>query len=303
VQEGTLRRGDVLLAGSAHGKVRAMLDDRGRQVDEAGPSMPVEVIGLNDVPSAGDPVHSVKNLKQAQEIASSRKTRDRRTLPSHTKISLEDLQARLREASQLDLKLVVKADVQGSLEAIHHALGELSGEKVRVTFVHTGVGAITEGDINLAVAAGALVIGFNVRPAGKAGLLAQKEGIEIRQYSVIYDVSDDVKKAMEGLLEPIYEEKPLGQAEVRKVFKIPGQGAVGGCMVTSGVVRRNGHARVHRGDEMLFEGKVATLKRFKDDAKEVRDGLECGIGFSGFNDLAEGDRIEAYELESKPQSL
>jgi translation initiation factor IF-2 len=304
VQEGTLTRGDVLLAGSAYGKVRAILDERGRQLGKAGPSTPVEVVGLDDIPSAGDPVHSFKDLKKAQEIAATRKVKERRSLmPATSKVSLEDLQARMSETEQLELKVIIKADVQGSVEALVQALNDLSTTKVRVIVVHAGVGAITEGDVNLGVAAKAIIVGFNVRPAGKAASLAQKEGIEIRQYSIIYDVSDDIKKAMEGLLAPTLVEKPIGKAEVRKLFRTSKAGVVAGCMVVSGSVRRNAGVRIYRNDEMVWEGKLDSLKRFKDDAKEVREGFDCGMSFAGFSELQEGDRVEAFEMQEVRQSL
>lgn len=304
VQSGTLCKGDVLLAGGAFGKVRAMLDDRGKNTAKAGPSKPVAVIGLNEVPSAGDPVHIVKSVKEAQTIAESRRAKERRTVMStHKKISLEELARRLTQGDQLEVKVVVKGDVQGSVEALCSALTELSTEKVKVTLVHSGVGAITEGDVNLAVAAKAIVVGFNVRPAGKAGPLAQKEGIEIRQYKVIYDVTDDVRATMEGLLAPTFVEKPIGKAEVRKLFKVGKSGLVAGCMVVSGVVRRNANAKVARQGENVWEGKLESLKRFKDDAREVREGFDCGIVLDGFAALEEGDIIEVMELEEVRQTL
>jgi translation initiation factor IF-2 len=304
ITDGTLERGDVILAGAAWGKVRAMIDDRGRSIASAGPSTPVSIIGLNDVPSAGDPVHVVTDPKKAQEIAEGRKSKERRSLlPSATKVSLEELARAMAEAAQLDLKVIVKADVQGSVEAIADALTRLGTEKVKVTIVHAAVGAITEGDVNLAVAAKALIIGFNVRPAGKANGLAQKEGIQIRLYSIIYDVVDDVKRAMEGLLEPTKVETTIGKAEIRQLFKISKAGWVAGCMVTEGVVRRTARARVIREGIVTFDGKLAALKRFKDDAREVKDGLECGLSFENFNDMKVGDTVECYEVQEVRQSL
>ena len=304
VQSGTLHRGDVLLAGSAFGKVRAMLDDRGKNADSAGPSMPVAVIGLNDVPAAGDPVHILKSLKEAQEIAESRRHRDRRSvMSSHKKVSLEELARRMSQADQLEVKLIIKADVQGSVEALSNALTELSTDKVKVTIVHAAVGAITEGDVNLAIAAKAIVVGFNARPAGKAGVLAQKEGIEIRQYRIIYDVTDDIRATMEGLLAPTLVEKLIGKAEVRQLFKLGKTNVIAGCMVTEGAVRRNSGARVLRASALVWQGKIATLKRFKDDAREVKEGFDCGITLDGFSALEEGDVIEAMETEEVRQTL
>ncbi len=306
VTEGTLNRGDVILAGGAYGKVRAMLDARGGNVGVAGPAIPVSVIGLNDVPSAGDPVHVVTDMKKAQEIAETRKSKERRSLMpagGAQRMSLEDLARAMSEAEQLELKVIVKADVQGSVEALTESLQKLSTEKVKVSVVHAAVGAITEGDVNLAVAAGAIIIGFNVRPAGKASSLAQKENIEIRQYSVIYNVVDDVKAAMEGLLAPKLVEKSLGKAEVRQVFRISKAGTVAGCMVTEGLIRRNASARLFREGKEVWEGKVEGLKRFKEDAREVKEGFECGISLEGQNDIKEGDIIEAFEVEEVKQTL
>ncbi|HEX6767344.1 MAG TPA: translation initiation factor IF-2 [Polyangiaceae bacterium] len=306
VMDGTLNRGDVILAGGAHGKVRAMQDSHGRQLEAAGPSTPVSVIGLSDVPSAGDQVHVIKDMKLAQEIAETRKTKERRSLVPSTgqkAISLEELHKALQEVEQLELKLIIKADVQGSVEAVADALTRLSSDKVRVSVVHAGAGAITEGDVNLAVAAAAIIIGFNVRPAGKAAALAQKEGVQIRPYSIIYNVVDEVKAAMEGLLAPAEVEKLLGKAEVRQVFRISKAGNVAGCMVIQGSVRRGAHARLLRDGSELWHGKIAALKRFKDDAREVKEGTECGISLDGFQEVKEKDIIEAYEIEQVKQTL
>ena len=306
VTDGTLNRGEVILAGSAHGKVRAMLDDHGRNTTKAGPSTPVEIIGLNDVPSAGDPVHVIKDAKKAQEIAQSRKTKERSLMPGGGGLkpkSLEEIAEAMKEADKLELRTVVKADVQGSVEALSEALTKLSAEKVKVTVVHSAVGAITETDVNLATASGAIIIGFNVRPAGKATGLAQKEGVQIRQYDVIYNVVDDVKAAMEGLLAPTLVEKELGKAEIRKVFRIAKVGNVAGCMVTSGLIKRSGSVRLVRDGTVTWKGKLSSLKRFKDDAREVKDGFECGLSFEGFNDVKEGDIVECYEVEEVKQTL
>jgi translation initiation factor IF-2 len=306
VMDGTLNRGDVILAGGAAGKIRAMQDSFGRQLEAAGPSTPVSVIGLGDVPSAGDQVHVIKDMKLAQEIAETRKTKERRSLVPSTgqrAISLEELHKALQEVEQLELKLIIKADVQGSVEAVADALTRLSSEKVRVSVVHAGAGAITEGDVNLAVAAAAIIIGFNVRPAGKAAALAQKEGVQIRPYSIIYNVVDEVKAAMEGLLAPAEVEKPLGKAEVRQVFRISKAGNVAGCMVVQGSVRRGANARLVRDGSEIWHGRIAALKRFKDDAREVKEGTECGISLEGYQDMKEKDLIEAYEIEQVKQTL
>jgi len=306
VMDGTLNRGDVVLAGAAHGKVRAMNDSQGRQLMTAGPATPVVVIGLNDVPSAGDQVHVVKDVKKAQEIAETRKTKERRSLVPSTgqkAMSLEDLHKALQEVEQLELKLIIKADVQGSVEAVADALTRLTSEKVKVNVVHSAAGAITEGDVNLAVAAGAIIIGFNVRPAGKAATLAQKDGVQIRQYSIIYNVVDEVKAAMEGLLAPTEVEKFIGKAEVRQVFRISKAGNVAGCMITEGVVRRSSNMKLTRDGAELWHGKLSSLKRFKDDVREVKEGFDCGIALEGFDDVKEGDIIQAFEIESVKQTL
>jgi len=305
VTDGTLNRGDVVLAGAACGKVRAMLDSYGRNCAAAGPATPVEVIGLNDVPAAGDPVHVIKDMKKAQEIADSRKTKERRSLmPSGgPRLTLEDLYKAMKETEQLELKVIVKGDVHGSVEAVSDALTRLSTEKVKVTVVHAAAGAITEGDVNLAVAAGAIIIGFNVRPAGKASALASQEKVEIRHYSIIYNVVDDVKAAMEGLLAPSYVEKVTGKAEVRQVFRISKAGNVAGCMVIEGVIKRSGSVRVLRENETVWQGKLSSLKRFKDDVREVKEGFDCGIALEGYQDLREKDILEGFEVEEVRQSL
>jgi len=306
VMDGTLNRGDVILAGAAHGKVRAMYDSVGRQLESAGPATPISVIGLNDVPSAGDQVHVVKDIKKAQEIAETRKTKERRSLVPSTgqkALNLEDLHKAMQEDEQLELKLIIKADVQGSVEAVSEALTRLTSEKVKVSVVHAGAGAITEGDVNLALAAAAIIIGFNVRPAGKAASLAQKEAVPIRQYSIIYNLVDEVKAAMEGLLAPTMVEKLVGKAEVRQIFRISKAGNVAGCMVIEGLVRRSSNARLMREGAEIWKGKLSSLKRFKDDVREVKEGFDCGISLEGFGEVKEGDVIEAYEIEQVKQTL
>lgn len=297
ITDGTLRAGDVVLAGVAWGKVRAMTDDRGRQVRAAGPSQPVEILGLSEVPSAGDPIHVVKSVKIAQELASQRKTRASNSLiPASAKVSLEELTKRIAEAEQLELRIVIKADVHGSVEAVADALAGLSTDKIRVAIIHAGVGGITEGDINLAVAAKAIVVGFNVRPAGKAAQLAETEGIEIRLYSVIYDAIDDITKAMLGRIGPTFEEKLLGKAEVRQTFHIAKTGTIAGCFVQEGTIRRNAKLRLVRDSVQIYEGRFGSLKRFKDDAREVDKGFECGISIDGYNDIKVGDIVECFEI-------
>jgi translation initiation factor IF-2 len=303
VTDGTLRVGDIMIAGPAWGKVRAMTDEHGRNVAEAGPSTPVELLGLADVPNAGDPLHIVKDAKRAQEIADTRKSKVKNLVPASAKVSLEDLAKRMAEADQLELRLVIKADVQGSVEAVADALAKLSTDKVRVAIIHAGVGAITEGDINLAVASKAIVIGFGVRPAGKAAGLAESEGVEIRLYNIIYNAVDDVRKAMAGLLAPTLVEKALGKAEVRQVFKVGKVGAIAGCMVTDGSIKRSGKARLVRDAVQIWEGKIGGLRRFKDDVGHVEHGMECGIMLDGYADVKPSDIIECYEIEEVAATL
>jgi len=246
----------------------------------------------------------VKDPKKAQEIAESRRSKvSKNLIPSTAKVSLEDLAKRIAEADQLELRLVIKADVQGSVEAVADALGKLSTEKVRVSVIHAGVGGITEGDVNLAVASKAIVIGFGVRPAGKAAGLAETEGIEIRSYNIIYNAVDDVKKAMAGLLAPTLVEKALGKAEVRQTFKVGKVGSIAGCMVTEGSIKRSGRARLVRDAVQVWEGKIAGLRRFKDDASHVEHGMECGILLDGYSDIKPGDIIECYEVEEVAATL
>jgi len=303
VQEGTLKVGDFVLAGVGFGKVRAMTNEHGKQVHTAGPSTPVEILGLSDVPNAGDPIHVVRDTKKAQEIAEQRKAKASRSLiPASAKVSLEELSKRISAESQVELRIIIKSDVQGSVEAMAEALGRLSGDKVKLTIVHSAVGAITEGDVNLAIAARAILVGFNVRPAGKAAALAEENRIEIRLYSIIYNAVDDVKSAMEGLLPPTLVEKACGKAEVRQVFKLK-VGTIAGCYVVQGTIKRAGKLRVVRDSIVIHDGKVGALKRFKDDAKEVAEGFECGISIDSFTDFREGDMIECYEIEEIKQSL
>jgi len=298
VQEGTLKVGDFVLAGPGFGKVRAMTNEHGKQVHEAGPATPVEILGLSDVPSAGDPLHAVKDPKKALEIAESRKAKQDKSKQGTDKgISLQGLMERLQAGDQQELRVIVKADVHGSSEALNSAFNKLSTEKVKLSIVHSGVGAITEGDVNLAIAAKAILIGFNVRPAGKAAAHAEENKIEIRTYSIIYDAVDDVKRAMEGLLPTTKVEKLSGKAEVRAIFKIRGI-IVAGCYVIQGKI-----GRLMRDGAMVWEGKLDALKRFKDDVKDVAEGFECGISLDGYSDLKDKDIIESFEIEEIKQKL
>ncbi len=303
VQDGTLKVGDFVLAGAGFGKVRAMMNEHGKAVHSAGPSTPVEILGLSDVPGAGDPVDAVKDAKKAQEIADSRKGKiSKSMIPASARVSLEELSKRMNSDGQQELRIILKGDVQGSVEAVAETLTKLTTEKARLLVVHAGVGAVTEGDVNLAIAARALIIGFNVKPAGKASSLADENKIEIRHYSIIYQAVDDVKAAMEGLLPSLYIEKINGRAEVRVVYTIRNM-AVGGCYVTEKLVKRAGACRVIRGTEVVYTGKISALKRFKDDVKDVSEGFECGISVDGFQDLKELDVIESFELEEVKQKL
>jgi translation initiation factor IF-2 len=304
IQDGTLHRGDVILAGRAYGKIRAMVDEKGRTMREAGPSTPVEVLGLTEVPDAGDPVHAVKDIKTAETLGEERKKKVRSTLmPDTARVSLETLTTRLAEGEQLELKVIIKSDVQGSSEALVHALTKLSTPRVKLAVVHTGVGGITETDVNLGVASKAIIIGFNVRPTGNARKIAEQEGIEIRLYTIIYEAIDDVKGAMEGLLPAKKVEKELGKAQARQIFRIKSIGTIAGCMVTEGLIKRTSSIRLVRDGVVVWTGKLASLKRFKDDAREVREGFECGMSLDGFNDVKENDVFEAYEIEEIKETL
>jgi translation initiation factor IF-2 len=281
-----------------------MTDDLGRRVSEAGPSTPVELLGLSDVPSAGDPLHAVRDAKRAQEIAESRRTKAAMSaIAPSAKVSLESITRRMAEAHRLELRIILKADVQGSVEALSGALSKLSTQQVGVVIPHSGVGGITEGDVNLAAAAGAIVVGFNVRPTGKAAALADSQGVEIRLYEVVYDVLDDVRKAMVGLLAPRLVERRLGLAEVRQTFKLPRLGVIAGCMVTEGSLVRGGKARLLRDDAKVWDGRIAGLRRFKDDVSRVDRGMECGVQLDGYGSERPGDLLECYEVQQIAATL
>ncbi len=306
VQEGTLRVGDIIVAGRTTGKVRAILDDRGETIKDAGPSTPVEVLGLDGVPEAGEAMNVAEDDRAAKEVVDHRRQQWRkRELSATAKISLESLMEKIQEGinEPKELKIVLKADVQGSAEALKAALVKLSGDKVKVTVIAAGVGGITESDVNLAKAGGAVIVGFHVRPAGKSSKLAEQEGVQIKLYDIIYDALDEVKAAMAGLLAPIRREIAMGSAEVRDTFNIPKVGTVAGCMVTSGKITRKALLRVVRDAVQIYEGRVGSLRRFKDDVSEVQNGYECGIMVAGFNDLKAGDVIEAYEVIEEAAKL
>ncbi|MEM9193758.1 MAG: translation initiation factor IF-2, partial [Myxococcota bacterium] len=302
IRNGTLKTGDSVVAGSAWGRVRAMTDDRGKQVKAAGPATPVEVLGLSEMPSAGDSFYAVTDAKKAQEVAESQRGQKPGT-GAAAPLSLDEIQRRMMSGDIQELKLVVKADVQGSIEALVKALTDLSTDKVKVNVIHTGVGGITENDVMLASASAAVIIGFNVRPAGQAASVAKKENVDVRKYSVIYEAVDEVKAAMAGLLAPKLVEKELGKAEVRATFSIPKVGTVAGCLVTDGKLLRSAKARLVRDSVVVWDGKIGSLRRIKDDVREVASGYECGVSLEGFNDVKEKDVIECYDVEEVAASL
>jgi translation initiation factor IF-2 len=298
VQDGTLKLNDSYIVGNTFGKVRAMFDDRGRSLEEAGPSTPVEVLGLEAMPDAGDTFLVVADRDKAKSIAQYRKMKEREAqLAKSSRVSLEGLAEQIRQAGVKDLPLIIKGDVTGSVEVLADSLVRMSTEKVRIKVIHSGVGSITESDVLLASASNAIVIGFNVRPERKAAELAQQDDVEIRLHSIIYELQDEMRLAMMGLLEPTFKESYMGRAEVTNLFRIPKVGTIAGCRVQDGVIRRDAEIKVMRGGEQVFKGKVGSLKRFKDDAREVTNGMECGIGVAGFNDLKEGDLLEAFSTE------
>ena len=304
VQSGTLRVGDPFVVGQFHGKVRALLDDRGKKVKEVGPASPVEVLGLSGVPTAGDFFTVVASDREARQVSEARQEQQQKLEFSKTaKITLEGLHQHIKDGETQELRIVIKADVHGSVEALKDALERLSTEQVRLQAIHGGVGAINESDVMLAAASNAIVIGFNVRPVAKAQEMAEKEQIDMRLYTVIYQAIDDVKKAMEGLLEPKYDEVLIGQAQVQAIFNLPKGGKVAGCRVTDGKIQRNSVVRLVREKQEVFKGRLASLRRVKDDVKEVMTGYECGIRLENYNDVKEGDTIEAYTLEKISMTL
>ena len=298
VQKGTLHVGDAIAAGSAHGRVRAMMDDKGRRVKEAGPSQPVEILGLNEVPNAGEVFVGCESEKEARSFAETFIAQNKVKLLEETKsrMSLDDLFNQIQEGNLKELNIVVKADVQGSVEAMKQSLLKLSNEEVVIKVIHGGVGAINESDVILASASNAIIIGFNVRPDATAKDIAEREGVDIRLYRVIYNAIEDVEAAMKGMLDPVFEEKVLGHAEVRQTFKASGVGTIAGAYVQDGIFERNCSVRLIRDGVVVFDGPLASLKRFKDDVKEVRAGYECGFVFENYNDIKEGDNVEAYKM-------
>ena len=303
VQKGTLHVGDNVAAGSCYGKVRAMIDDKGRIVKEATPSMPVEILGLNDVPNAGEIFVNTENEKEARSFAETfiKENREKLLADTKTQLTLDSLNSQIKEGSLKELNLIVKADVQGSVEAVKQSLLKLSNEEVVVKIIHSGVGAINESDVSLASASNAIIIGFNIRPDAMAKSVAEREKVEIRLYRVIYQAIADVEAAMKGMLDPIYEEKVIGHAQVRQIFKASGVGNIAGSYVTDGMFQRGCKIRISREGEQIYEGSLASLKRFKDDVKEVKEGYECGLVFEKFNDIQIDDIVEAYIMEEVPR--
>jgi translation initiation factor IF-2 len=299
VQDGSLHVGDTFIAGPIVSKVRALIDDRGRTVRSAGPSTPVEVLGLEGLPSPGDTFQVINDPAKARQIAMYRQQKEKERTVVRAPRTLEEIQKQLKEGNLKELALIIKADVGGSAEVLADTLQKLSDEQVKIRIIHSGVGAINESDVQLAMASNAIIIGFNVRPSRDAADLAEREHVDIRLHSVIYNVTDEMRKAMAGLLEPTFKEVRLGHAEIRQLFKVPKVGTVAGCMVSDGVIKRSGgaQARVLRDGKVIHEGPLASLKRFKDDVSEVKAGFECGLSFERFNDLKLGDVVEIYTVE------
>jgi translation initiation factor IF-2 len=304
VQSGTLHRGDMIVSGVQYGRVRAMFNEAGEPVTEAGPSIPVQVLGLSGTPNAGDDVVAVTDERRAREVAELRAERERASKMEEARgPSLDQLFTQLKEGEVKTVNLVVKADVQGSMEALKDSLNKLATDEVKVTLVATGVGGITESDANLAVTSNAIILGFNVRADAAARRVVEEKGIDLRYYSVIYELIDDVKKALSGLLSPEVTEEIIGLAEVRDVFRSSKFGAIAGCIVTEGTIKRNSPIRVLRNNVVVFQGALESLRRFKDDVSEVRAGTECGIGVKNYNDVQVGDHIEVFERTEQARQL
>jgi translation initiation factor IF-2 len=304
VQEGTLRVGDSFVCGSEYGRIRAMVDDKGKRIDAAGPSMPVEILGLGGVPAAGDVFVALQDDQKARQVAEHRRGKQREAEMAKTaKVSLDDLYTQIQSGDVKELKVVLKADVQGSVEAIADALRRLSTADVRLNVIHGSVGGITESDVLLATASNAIVLGFNVRPEPKAAALSEREGVDVRLYTIIYEALNEVREALEGLLEPTLHEKIMGRVEVRQVFTISGIGPVAGCYVLDGKIVRGARARLLRDNIVVHDGKVGSLRRFKEDTREVAAGYECGASLENYADVKAGDIIEPYEVEQVARRL
>jgi translation initiation factor IF-2 len=298
VQDGTLNTGDIVVAGSVFGRIRAMVDDKGSKVKSAGPSVPVEVLGLAEVPAVGDTFYVAQNERQARMLSESVIAKGRRNMIKETtKVTLDDLYTQIKSGGVKNLNIVLKADVQGSVEAVRTSLEKLSNDEVRIQVIHGGVGAVTESDVMLASASNAVIIGFNVRPEPQAKNVADSEKVDIRLYRVIYNAIDDITAAIKGMLDPLYKEKVVGHAEIRQLFKASSVGTIGGSYVTDGKITRSGQVRIIRDGKVIYDGTLETLRRFKDDAREVNAGFECGLLFAKFNDIKEGDIAESYVME------
>jgi translation initiation factor IF-2 len=298
VQNGTLRQGDFFIVGSVFGKVRALFDDRGRTTKEATPSTPVEVLGLQGIPDAGDNFQ-VTDEDRARHIVDFRQAKERDAAMARSsggRITLDQLHEQMKTGEVKELGVIIKADVQGSVEVLSEMLPKLSTDQVKLKIIGSGVGAVTENDVLLASASGAIIIAFGIRPDRKAAELAQREHVEIRPHTIIYEVSDEIQKAMEGLLEPVVQETYLGRAEVRNTFRVKGLGTIAGCYVVDGILKRDSQVRVLRDEAVIYTSKLSSLKRFKDDASEVRTGFECGVGISNFNDIKVGDILECFQV-------
>ena len=297
VQNGTLHSGDVVIAGTAVGRVRAMMDDKGKNVKTAGPSVPVEITGLSEIPDAGDEFAAVEDERMARELADRRRNEQKEAqFKANSKVNLDDLFAQISDGVK-DLNIIIKADVDGSAQAVRASLEKLSNDEVKVRIIHTGVGGITESDVMLAAASNAIIVGFNVRPDKTAIDSAAAQKVDVRTYRIIYECIEEIEAAMKGMLAPTYREVVLGHAEVRQTIRVPGVGTIAGSYVQDGKVSRNAQIRVVREGVVIFEDKISSLKRFKDDAKEVAQGFECGIGLERFNDIKEGDILEAFIME------
>ena len=294
LKNGTLRVGDNIVAGMAFGRVRALLNDRGERVKEAGPSMPVEIAGFTEVPEAGDEMMAVEDDRLSRQVANERREKMRAARTATTNVSLDNLFANINEGKLKTLNLIVKADVQGSVEAVKQALEKLSNDEVKVKILHSAVGAITKDDVNLANAFGAIIIGFNIRPDAGARDAAAKDEVEIRLYRIIYQAIEDIEAAMKGMLSPQFREEIIGHAEVRNTFRVSGVGTIAGCYVKDGKLQRSAGVRLVRDNVVIYEGKLSSLRRFKDDVKEVASGYECGVGLENYNDIKENDEIECF---------
>ena len=303
IQKGTLHIGDTISIGHAFGRVRAMIDDKGNRVDSAGPSVPVEILGLNEVPFSGEVMMAHPSEKEARATAEAfiAYGREKMLEDTKSKLSLDDLFDQIQAGNVKELNLVVKADVQGSVEAVRQSLMKLSNEEVMIKVIHGGVGAINESDVTLASASNAIIIGFNVRPDAQAKSAAEREKVDMRLYRVIYNAIEDIEAAMKGMLDPVYQEKIIGHLEVRQTYKASGVGTIAGCYVTDGMIQRNSQIRLVRDGIVIYEGLLASLKRFKDDVKEVKSGFECGCVFEKYNDVKEGDQVEAFVMEEIPR--